>query len=402
MADRLFYVGAQDDSNALTGLVPAKFLTVDGKPVVDPAPGGSQKAYIYYDPSSNGKMDGRLANPNNYLIAPANYTEQHAREFAGQVARTLKEGTPGAGLARALAQMADAFPQGRPEDLQRHPRWGIPKGSVVPAFVGSASYHLGRVTRLAGLPLTLSKVGGAIPNLANAWLRQPARKMQGKRSSEIDTSGPYGLSRQNYDNIERGYADAGRLGAATPPTEKFGYTSGITNGKIGDGYGIGPGDWRYTLAGIDPSNPIKPASPPLADEIGSMRQTPVRYLSGRAVPHPLEFETGSQPLRFVPFEYLLGLKPDFDERFPRAAPSRQETIAPSNIVRSGKHLSVSAAIQDYIRHLNERDTADSQVSPFEKGALSLPFVPTNDLFDHDRKDTIFDRSRTWIPRNPYR
>jgi hypothetical protein len=100
MADRLFYVGARDDSNALTGLVPAKFLTVDGKPVADPTPGGSQKAYIYYDFSSNGKMDGRLANPNNYLIVPANYTEQYAREFAGQVASTLKEGPPGVGLVR--------------------------------------------------------------------------------------------------------------------------------------------------------------------------------------------------------------------------------------------------------------------------------------------------------------
>ena len=37
------------------------------------------------------------------------------------------------------------------QDLQRHPQWGIPKNSVVPAFKCSASYHLGSVTRLGWL-----------------------------------------------------------------------------------------------------------------------------------------------------------------------------------------------------------------------------------------------------------
>jgi hypothetical protein len=35
--------------------------------------------------------------------------------------------------------MAEAFSQGGSQDLQRNPQWGIPKGSFVPAFVGSAS-----------------------------------------------------------------------------------------------------------------------------------------------------------------------------------------------------------------------------------------------------------------------
>lgn len=38
MSDRVFYVGAQNDQSPLTGYVPAKFLTLNGKPVVDPAP----------------------------------------------------------------------------------------------------------------------------------------------------------------------------------------------------------------------------------------------------------------------------------------------------------------------------------------------------------------------------
>jgi hypothetical protein len=40
MSDRIFYVGAhaQKDRNKITGFVASKFLTVDGKPVVDPTP----------------------------------------------------------------------------------------------------------------------------------------------------------------------------------------------------------------------------------------------------------------------------------------------------------------------------------------------------------------------------
>jgi hypothetical protein len=46
MSDRVFYVGAnpQNDEKKITGYVPAKFLTLNGKPVVDPVPGGSQNA----------------------------------------------------------------------------------------------------------------------------------------------------------------------------------------------------------------------------------------------------------------------------------------------------------------------------------------------------------------------
>jgi hypothetical protein len=48
MSDRVFYVGSAKDRQ-LTGYVPAKFLTINGKPVVDPTQGGSQKTYIYAD-----------------------------------------------------------------------------------------------------------------------------------------------------------------------------------------------------------------------------------------------------------------------------------------------------------------------------------------------------------------
>ena len=88
MTDRVFYVGSIKNGQ-LTGYVPAKFLTVNGKPVVDPTPGGSQKSYVYADGSDKFKASGEIANPNNYLIVPANYTEQQARAFSAEIANTL-------------------------------------------------------------------------------------------------------------------------------------------------------------------------------------------------------------------------------------------------------------------------------------------------------------------------
>src|ERR1700681_4665543 len=88
MSDRVFYVGSEK-GRQLTGYVPAKFLTVNGKPVADPTPGGSQKTYIYADGSDKYKTRGEIANPNNYLIVPASYTEGQARAFAAEIANTL-------------------------------------------------------------------------------------------------------------------------------------------------------------------------------------------------------------------------------------------------------------------------------------------------------------------------
>lgn len=91
MSVRVFYVGAnlQNDEKTITGYVPAKFLTLNGEPVVDPVPGGSQKTNIYADGSDKYKTSGAIANPNNYLIVPANYTEQQARAFAAHIAGTM-------------------------------------------------------------------------------------------------------------------------------------------------------------------------------------------------------------------------------------------------------------------------------------------------------------------------
>jgi hypothetical protein len=113
----------------------------NGTYVMDPTPGGSQGAYLYSDGSGNNKTDGSVANPNNYLVVPANYTEQKARDFAAGITDTWYKAHPGdetgtAGPNQALMNMSEAFNQGGSQDLQRHPQWGIPNGSTVPAFIG--------------------------------------------------------------------------------------------------------------------------------------------------------------------------------------------------------------------------------------------------------------------------
>jgi hypothetical protein len=124
MSDRIFYVGSEKDRK-FTGYVAAKFLALNGRPVIDPTQGGSQKAYIYADSSDKFKTRGEIANPNNYLMVPAIYTEQQARAFAAEVANTLTQiypddetGTMGATLAKAL--MTAAFSQDGSQDLQRN------------------------------------------------------------------------------------------------------------------------------------------------------------------------------------------------------------------------------------------------------------------------------------------
>ena len=116
MSDRIFYVGAQpqSDEKGITGYVAAKFLTLNGKPVVDPTPGNSQRVYIYADGSDRYKTPGKVANPNNYLIVPANYTERQARAFADEIANTMRQAYPGdetgtTGLSQALGRMAASF-----------------------------------------------------------------------------------------------------------------------------------------------------------------------------------------------------------------------------------------------------------------------------------------------------
>jgi hypothetical protein len=164
MTDRIFYAAAEarGDPRApkITGYVPSKFLVRNGAYVVDPMPGASQNANLYSDDRGSSKTDGKIANPNNYVVVPANYSEEQAKDFAARLAVAGQQGRQA-----LLASMTSAFWPGGSEELQRNPRWGIPPDSFVRAYISGASDHFGYVTGKAGLPRELAEVGGGVHNL---------------------------------------------------------------------------------------------------------------------------------------------------------------------------------------------------------------------------------------------
>lgn len=247
MPDRVFYVEAKDD-NGVAGYVPAKFLIRNGAYVMNPTLGGSQQSFVYSDALGNGQTKGSVANPDNYLIVPENYTDRQARDFANGIASSLNQVYPedetgSMGPNQAREKMTAAFRQGGSQDLQRHSQWGIPQGSAVPAFAGAASNHLGYVSALAGIPMQEPAMAGGVINWINGNVVQPGNRILGRRSTLIDTSGPYGLSRQNHDNISKGYSDGIEASKVPVPFEDYGRNPPVSQeaGAIGDGSGIGGG-----------------------------------------------------------------------------------------------------------------------------------------------------------------
>jgi hypothetical protein len=306
MSDRAFFVEAKKGKNITTGYVPAKFLMRNGAYVMNPTPGGSQKSPVFSDGLGNNRTHGSVANPNNYLIVPANYTEQQARDFAAGITDAWNTAHPGdetgtAGPHHALARMAEAFVQRGPQDLQRHPQWGIPKGSVVSAFVGSASNHLGYVTALTPVPKILSEVGGGAANSINGHVIQPIIRLFGGDATSVDTGGPFGLSRENHANIVQGFNDG--LTASKPPSpfNDYGYgpQAQRTAGQIGDGNGVG--GIFASAAGINPSNPTQPA-PPQTGGVPGLANGQAAPYPGQAIgtkPQASVFDTGAPTVRFI-------------------------------------------------------------------------------------------------------
>ena len=80
---------------------------------------------------------------------------------------------------------------------------------------------------------------------------------------KIDADGPHGLSWHNHENIVKGFADADVPRSGPSPVNDFGYhpQTQYLPGQIGDGNGLGVGDWRFGLADVDPMNPTRPAPP---------------------------------------------------------------------------------------------------------------------------------------------
>jgi len=262
LPDRIFYAAAthQTPPHPITGYVPSKFLMRNGAYAVDPIPGASQNANLYSDGSGNNQTDGKIANPNNYIVVPANHSEQEAREFAAVLAGASRIG----GLSPTLALMASAFWPGGSEELQRNPRWGIPPNSFVRAYTSAASDHFGYITAAAGLPRELAEYGGGLHNLFSKQVENP----------DVDVSGTHGLSRINEANIAQGYAAGLAAGKLPTPFDDYGYATQPqpAAGQIGDGNGISP--FSAALAGINPDEPAPPAWPPSANG-------PVGYLSSR-------------------------------------------------------------------------------------------------------------------------
>jgi hypothetical protein len=265
LSDPIFYVGAEDDGQNLTGLVPAKFLMRNGSYVMDPAPGGSQNAYMYSDSSGNNKTKGPNGNPHNYLIVPANYDGQKARDFGGDIADSIMADQDGTALPSAIVQMISAFRQGGSQDQQRNPQWGIPKGSVALAFIGGASNHLGYIAASAGFPREWAEIAGGWEN-----------GIHGRKNKSIDTSGPHSLSKQNYVNIVQGFNDGAGAGNPPSPFDDHGYNSQPKFGGQTGSNGSGVSGWASSILGINPDEPAPPAWSPQANQ-------PIRYLSSRRV-----------------------------------------------------------------------------------------------------------------------
>lgn len=95
MAEPIFYAGATTLDNRVAGFAPAKFLIRDGAYVVDTTPGGSQGHALYSDNRGSNRTEGKIANPNNYLIVPAYHDEKKARAFAAEVGRKWNTVNPG-------------------------------------------------------------------------------------------------------------------------------------------------------------------------------------------------------------------------------------------------------------------------------------------------------------------
>ena len=135
------------------------------------------------------------------------------------------------------------FKPGGSQDLQRGVQWGIPEGSVVPAFTSGASHYLGFVGRVTGISPGYAQIGGGITNFGNE-----------------DTSGPYGISQQNQKNLVAGRADATAMHAPVWLTNNFGYGSQGQSPASGIGDGTGA-RWLSSLRGVDPANPVQPTGP---------------------------------------------------------------------------------------------------------------------------------------------
>lgn len=245
-----FYVGAarQDDKSPApkpAGYVKATYLRINSALMVDPYGGGSRRTNQYADAAGGGVAAPGSSgnNPDNYLIVPdgfsgttmidtalrisaydrqldrldndiSRYEAQHDRGLGKYVAeaigsmekRDIAEQRISAALAKD-AEMVAAFSPGRPEDIQRSGKYGVPAGTMVPAFQDSASFYLGFVAALAGFALSDAVGGGQ----ASAWLHGHT-----SLHNIINWSFPDGLRPNDIINIREGFQKASLVRLKSP------------------------------------------------------------------------------------------------------------------------------------------------------------------------------------------
>ncbi|MGG1948656.1 calcium-binding protein [Trinickia sp. NRRL B-1857] len=199
MSDLIFYVKSRSGQ-----LVPARFLTYNGQYISDPNTLTATSMPIY---TSDGTAV-QNANPNGYLIVPADYTIDGALSFANQVAAQLNgPGTPlapgdvgadGSGNFMAAAgMMTGAFVPNGPQDLQRtYPQSsGVNPDCFVSAFTDAASFNLGVISEYSGFGQESALLGGGTLNFLHKIVNW-----------KIDTSGPDFNTPNNGRSIAAGAA----------------------------------------------------------------------------------------------------------------------------------------------------------------------------------------------------
>jgi hypothetical protein len=219
-------------------LVPASFLpnpTGQSPYVVDqyylennglsPAQNAQDPTLQIYQYDSSGRLVA-VANPQDYLIVPTDFSIGRALAFAGMIQDILPHDYAG-----GIGVWFQAFKPGGPEDLQRNydgQKWDINKLMFVPAFQNAASWYYGFVAQESGLGLSVA-IGGA---KLNAWIK----------------SGP-ALPQSDINEINAGAAFGTSLGRQGLSTDTVTFAS--SGASTYNGSAIFPGNTQVTLSGYN-------------------------------------------------------------------------------------------------------------------------------------------------------
>jgi hypothetical protein len=166
---------------------------LDGKPILNPylaRDSNPDRINYYRSLDSKGKIEETsvFKNSNGYLIVPADFDLNEVFPFAKEINKLYE----GSHFLKLKAFMKATFADGGKLDIQRGISKGVPPNEFDPAAVGSASFIFGITSEVSGLPEKVSEFGGGLYNL--------------ERFKFSNMAFPYGLSRQDTENFEAGFA----------------------------------------------------------------------------------------------------------------------------------------------------------------------------------------------------